>query len=86
MKLGRLLEFSMQNIFLEKSYTKCGGETSPKPFSKKSKLSLSRNQQSKALHSLFLFYVQVRAIEIYLNQGADHLLLPHIKLFFQKNT
>ena len=29
----------MRNIFLEKSYTKCGGETSPRLFSQKLKLS-----------------------------------------------
>ena len=31
----------MRNIFLEKSITECGGETSPRPFIKKSKLSIS---------------------------------------------
>ena len=31
-KLGGLIEYSMKNIFLEKSYTKCGRETSPRPF------------------------------------------------------
>ena len=30
----------MRNNFLEKSYTKCGGETIPKDFPKKSKLSI----------------------------------------------
>ena len=44
MKFGQLIEYNMRNIFLEKSYTKCGGETSPKPFSKKSKLSISLGQ------------------------------------------
>ena len=28
----------MTNIFLEKSYTKCGGETIPTPFSEKTKI------------------------------------------------
>ena len=37
----------MRNIFLEKSYTKCGGEASPRPFYKKSKLSISLDQQSE---------------------------------------
>ena len=41
MKFGQLIEHSMRNIFLEKSYTKCGGETIPRSFSKKSKLSIS---------------------------------------------
>ena len=30
MKLGQLREYNMRNIVLEKSYTKCGGETTPR--------------------------------------------------------
>ena len=45
MKFGQLIEYKMRNIFLGKSYTNCGGEANPKPFYKKSKLSLSLNQQ-----------------------------------------
>ena len=41
MKFGQLIECNMRNIFLEKSYTKCDGETSPRPFSEKLKLSIS---------------------------------------------
>ena len=33
MKFGQLIEFEIRNISLENSYTKCGGETSPRPFS-----------------------------------------------------
>ena len=33
MKFGQLVEYNMGNIILEKSYTKCGEETSPRPFS-----------------------------------------------------
>ena len=33
-KNGQLIEFNMTNAFLKKSYTKCGGETSPRPFLK----------------------------------------------------
>ena len=44
MKFGQLVEYNMKNIFLEKSYTKCGGETIPRFFFKKSKLSISLNQ------------------------------------------
>ena len=32
-KFGQLIECNMKNIFLEKSYAKCGGETIPSPFS-----------------------------------------------------
>ena len=43
-KFGQLIECNMRKIFLEKSYPKYGGETSPKPFSKKLKLSISLDQ------------------------------------------
>ena len=41
MKFGQLIKHNMRNIFFEKSYKKCGGETIPRPFSKESKLSIS---------------------------------------------
>ena len=31
MKFGQLIEYNMRKIFLEKSYTECGGEASPRP-------------------------------------------------------
>ena len=34
MKLGQLIEYNMKNIFVEKSYTKCAGETNPDPYLK----------------------------------------------------
>ena len=49
MKFGQFIEYNMINIFLEKSYTKYCGETSPKPFPKISKLSIYLDQQSKHL-------------------------------------
>ena len=54
----------MRNIFVEKSYTKCDGETIARPFSNKSKLSTSLDQQSRVLYNLFLLYANFRAIEI----------------------
>ena len=44
MKFGQLIAYNTRNIFLEKSYTECSGENIPKPFSKKSKLSISLEQ------------------------------------------
>ena len=38
MKFGQLRECNMRNIFLEKSYTKCGGEPGPIPFFRKIKI------------------------------------------------
>ena len=44
MKFGQSIECNMMNIFFEKSCTKRGRETSPRPFSEKSKLSMSLDQ------------------------------------------
>ena len=51
MKFSLFIEYKIRNIFLEKSYTKCGstkcgGEINPRPFSEKSKLSINLDQQS----------------------------------------
>ena len=59
MKFSQLIECNIINNFLEKSYTKWGGETSPRPISESSKLSISLDQQLEILCSLFLIYVQV---------------------------
>ena len=81
MKFGQLIEYNFRKVFLEKYYTKCGGENIPRPFSKKSKLRIFLNQYSKVLYSLVLLYAKLRAFEIYWNQVVDDLLLPDIKLF-----
>ena len=44
MTFGYLIEYKLRNIFIEKSFTKCGGETILRPFFKKSKLSVSLDQ------------------------------------------
>ena len=53
----------MNNIFLEKSYAKCGRESIPRPFSKKSKLTACLDQYSKVLYILFLLFVKLRTTE-----------------------
>ena len=77
MKIGQVIEWKTRNISLKKSYTKCGGETVPRLFLTKSKLSISLDQQSKVLYGLFILYVKLRAFKIY----ETKLHLPHIKLF-----
>ena len=37
MKFGQLIEYNIRNILLEKSFTICGTETSPRRLSEKSK-------------------------------------------------
>ena len=78
MKFGQLIEYNLRNIFREKSYTKCGGEAIHRPFSKKSKLSVSLDQQSKTLHNLFLMYAKLRTI---LKLNCRPLNLTSNKLF-----
>ena len=41
LKFRQFIEYNMRNIFLDKSYTKCGEETILRPFSKKSKMELT---------------------------------------------
>ena len=67
MKFGQLREYNMKNIFLEKPYTKFGGETSPRPFSKKLKLSISLDQQSEFLFSSFYWISKWMTITMYQN-------------------
>ena len=44
-KFGQLTEYNMRNIFLQKSYTIYGRETTPRPpFYKKSNFSISLDQ------------------------------------------
>ena len=63
-KFVQLIEYNMRNNFVDKSYTKYGGETIPRPLPKKSKLSISLDQYCKVLNILFLLYANLRAIEI----------------------
>ena len=58
-----LVSLKEKSIFLEKWYTKCSGETIPRPFSKKSKLSISLDQLPKFFYRLFLLYAKLRAIK-----------------------
>ena len=44
MKFGHLIEYNIRNFILGKSYAIYGGETSPRPFSGKLKLSISLDQ------------------------------------------
>ena len=49
MKFGQLIEYNLINIFLEISYTNRCGEAGPRPVYKKSKLSISLDQQLDTL-------------------------------------
>ena len=64
MEFGQLIENNMRNIFLEKAYSKCGGEASSRPFSENLKLTISLDQWRKVLYSIFLWNPKLEAIEI----------------------
>ena len=53
MQLCQLTEYNRRYILFGKQYTKCVGEPSPRPFSKNSKLSMSLDQRTEILYSLF---------------------------------
>ena len=53
MKFGQLIEYNTGDIFIEKSYGRCVGYTVRTAFSKKLKLIISFDSQSKVLCSLF---------------------------------
>ena len=65
MKFGQLIEYDVRNTFFQKSYTKCCGETIPRPISKKTKLSISLDQWPKFLNCLFSLYAKLKDIKIH---------------------
>ena len=53
MKFGQSSEYTMKNIFLEKLYAKCDGETIPRSFVEKSELSVWSASLNLALEQQF---------------------------------
>ena len=81
MKFGLLIECDMRNIFLEKSCTECGGETSPRPFPKKWKLSISLDQlNSRKFYTVCLYCMASSGLSKYVENKLQ-ITCSHIKLF-----
>ena len=63
-EFGRLIEYNIGNILLEKLYTKCCGETILRPFFKKSKFSISLHFHTVCFYCMLslglLKYVETR--------------------------
>ena len=83
MKFDQLIEYNVRNIFLEKSYTKWGEETILGTFSKKSKLTLSLDQYSKVLRSLFFIVSLVEGYRYILNLSCRPLGFTSYKAFLK---
>ena len=70
-KFVQLIEYNTRNNFAEKSYRKCDGENSISHF----KNSVSLDQKSKVLYSLFLYCAHFENYRNILKLSADHLLV-----------
>ena len=64
--------------------TKCGGETIPRFFYKKSKLTISLDQYTKVLYSLFLLYIKVEKYQNIVKVSRRQLAFISYKAFFKK--
>ena len=79
MKFGQLRECNMRNIFLEKPYTKCRGKTSPRPFSKKLKLSISLDEYAEVCFSCMTSCGLSKYIKTKLQTTCFHLMLNFLE-------
>ena len=74
----------MRNIFLEKSYKKCDGETCPRSSSKKTKLSTSLDQHAKVLQFAFTVCPSQGLLTYILKLRCRSLVFYLIKKLFLK--
>ena len=89
----------MKNIFIEKSYTKCGGEASPRPFYIKIKIErISRSTAWNAINFVFSVYpsgglpkhiktkVLINCIKLFKNlkRVLELVSLPHVLNDFEE--
>ena len=75
MKFGQLIECNMRKTFLEQSYTKFGGETSPRAFPEKLKISISLNQWSITCFCCMACWGLSKYAETKLQTTCFHLIL-----------
>ena len=80
MKFGQLKEYDMRKTYLEKLYTKCGGEIVFRPLLKSQNWACFWINSLKFYTACF-YCIKLRAIDMYWNEAADHLLLPDVRLF-----
>ena len=80
MKFGQLIKYNMRKIFLEKSYSKRGRENSPRPFSKKSKLSIFLDDLIVLIKSFYYMTKKSRQKFKYLENIKN--FSPEIKSIF----
>ena len=85
MKFGQLIEHNMRNISLEKLYARGGGEASPRPFHKKSKLNISPYQQSEMLYILIVITISSSKYIFGKQRDEKHYSQLYIQTYFPKS-
>ena len=85
MKMGQLIKYNMRKFFFSKIIRSSGGKAYPRPISKKSKLSISVEQQSEILYSLFLFYFPVKVYQNILKLRCWLYDFAPFKTFYKTN-
>ena len=83
MKSGQLIEYNVRKNFLEKTYTKCGGEPIPRPFSKKSKLRISLDYHCNLFIQFVFIVCQAGCHQNILKLSRKHLAFTSYKTFFK---
>ena len=88
MKFGQIEEYNTKNIFLGKSYTKCEGEATSRPFYEKSKNQHWAYSGSTIWNviNLFLLYVQVEVYRNILKLRCWPLAFTLYKAFLKKRS
>ena len=65
LKFGQLIEYNMRNIFVQKSYTKCGGETIPRSFSKNIEIEYISGSITLNFNTVCFFFMLIKGISKY---------------------
>ena len=90
LKFLKLIEYNNRNIFAEKSYTKCGGETITRSISIKSKFSMSLDQNVFIESQVEGYRNILKLTPQYTKQRdkflTEHLTLPVFFCFQQSNS
>ena len=82
-KFGQLIEYNMRNIFLEKSYTKCGAETSSKTFFYKIRIEHTSGPVVSSFTQLIFIVWQVEGYRNISKLSSRPLALTSYKAFFK---
>ena len=80
-KFSQLTEYNMRNIFLQKSFTKCGEETISRLFSKILKSSISLD--TKKLYTVFFLVWKVEGFRNMLKLSCRPLAFTSYKAFLK---